>query len=121
VCSHRVYFSTPAALTLTYDVKNVGIDYDRSLFGIKLADCRQLARALERTETLTYLDLSSNNMDDDKVRMIASGLVDNVSVTNLNLSHNKVGVTAWCPSMALHSHTLWLTCLPGAQHLPNST
>jgi hypothetical protein len=68
----------------------VGIEYDKSLFGIKLADCRQLARALERTETLTYLDLSSNNMDDDKVRMVASGLVDNVSVTHLNFSHNKV-------------------------------
>jgi hypothetical protein len=87
---------------LTYGLKNVGIDYDRSLFGIKLADCRQLARSLERTETLTYLDLSSNNMDDDKVRMVASGLVDNVSVTHLNFSHNKVrmvlNAASWLPA-----------------------
>lgn len=35
-------------------------------------------------------DLSNNGLDDDKVRMLASGLVENLSVTHLNLSHNKV-------------------------------
>ena len=42
-------------------------------------------------QTLTYLDLSNNGLDDDKVRMLASGLVENLSITHLNLSHNKVG------------------------------
>jgi hypothetical protein len=46
---------------------NVGMDYDRSLFGMKLSDCRSLAKALERTETLTYLNLSGNLLDDEKV------------------------------------------------------
>lgn len=43
------------------------MDYDRSLFGMKLSDCRALAKALEHTETLTHLDLSNNSLDDDKV------------------------------------------------------
>lgn len=77
-------------LSLTYGMMNVGMDYDRSLFGIKLSDCRALAKALERTETLTYLNLSGNLLDDEKVRMVASGMVDNLSVTHLDLSHNKV-------------------------------
>lgn len=47
------------------------MDYDRSLFGMKLSDCRNLAKALESTETLTYLDLSNNSLDDDKVRACA--------------------------------------------------
>uniref|UniRef100_A0A7S0RM29 F-box domain-containing protein n=1 Tax=Pyramimonas obovata TaxID=1411642 RepID=A0A7S0RM29_9CHLO len=78
------------SLSLTYGMMNVGMDYDRSLFGMKLSDCRSLAKALERTETLTYLNLSGNLLDDEKVRMVASGLVDNLSVTHLNLSHNKI-------------------------------
>jgi hypothetical protein len=44
------------------------MDYDRSLFGMKLSDCRALAKALEHTETLTYLDLSNSALEDDKVR-----------------------------------------------------
>lgn len=68
------------------------MDYERSLFGMKLSDCRCLARSLAHTETLTHLDLSSNCLDDDKMRMLASGLADNITVTHLNLSHNKVGV-----------------------------
>ena len=90
----QLLFDTTAScltsLTLTYGMKNVGMDYDRSLFGMKLSDCRSLAKSIERTETLTYLDLSGNLLDDDKVRMVASGMVDNLSVTHLNLSHNKI-------------------------------
>lgn len=106
-CVHRSSFTVPAArraflallppprsslnsLTLTYGLDNVGMEYDKSLFGIKLLDCRYLARGLEATETLTYLNLSANSIDDDKLRMLASGLVDNLSITHLDLSHNKV-------------------------------
>jgi hypothetical protein len=75
-----------------------------------------LVQALETNETLTYLDLSNNVLDDDKVRlllrvptrsatmpgekslactqpgcmqvrMLASGLLENLSVTHLNVSH----------------------------------
>lgn len=82
--------NSPSALTLCYSLQNVGMEYERALFGMKLCDCRSLARVLERTETLTYLDLSCNMLDDDKARMIASGLVDNLSLTHLDLSHNKI-------------------------------
>ena len=59
---------SPVAFALMYGMQNVGMDYDRSLFGMKLSDCRSLAKSLERTETLTYLNLSNNLLDDDKVR-----------------------------------------------------
>lgn len=49
------------------------MDYDRSLFGMKLSDCRSLAKALEHSETLTYLDLSNNSLDDDKVGAATEG------------------------------------------------
>ncbi|KXZ55119.1 hypothetical protein GPECTOR_3g271 [Gonium pectorale] len=98
--------NTPSALSLSYNLKDVGMDYDRSLFGMKLSDCRSLAKALEHTETLTYLDLSNNSLDDDKVRMLASGLVENLSITHLNLSHNKIadrGVRALAKLLDGHS------------------
>lgn len=78
------------SLSLNYGMKNVEMDYDRSLFGMKLSDCRSLAKALEQTETLTHLSLSSNLLDDDKACMLASGLVDNNSVIHLDLSHNRI-------------------------------
>lgn len=42
--------SSPSSLTVHYTLKNVGMEYDRSLFGMKLADCRALAKCLEKTE-----------------------------------------------------------------------
>ena len=82
--------SALCSLSLSYGMRDVGMDYDRSLFGMKLSDCRSLARSLETAETLTHLNLSNNFLDDDKVRIICSGLVDNLSVTHLDLSHNKI-------------------------------
>lgn len=42
--------SSPSGLSVHYSLKNVGMEYDRSLFGMKLADCRSLAKCLEKTE-----------------------------------------------------------------------
>lgn len=67
------------------------MNYDRAMFGMKLPDCRFLAKTLEKSELLVTLALPGNLLEDDKIRMIASGLVDNHSVTDLDLSHNKVG------------------------------
>lgn len=77
-------------LNLRYGMRNVGMDFDRSLFGMKLSDCRSMARCLEYSESLTLLNLSHNMLDDDKVRMLASGLVNNLSVVHLDLSHNRI-------------------------------
>eukprot|EP00892_Ulva_mutabilis_P003875 jgi/Ulvmu1/185/UM001_0189.1 len=77
-------------LALRYGMRAVGMDYDRALFGIKLSDCRSLARCLEFCETLVALDLRGALLDDDKLRMLASGLINNVSVVHLDLSANRI-------------------------------
>lgn len=77
-------------LALRYGMRAVGMDYDRALFGIKLSDCRSLARCLEFCETLVVLDLRGALLDDDKLRMLASGLINNVSVVHLDLSANRI-------------------------------
>ncbi|GBG89086.1 hypothetical protein CBR_g48796 [Chara braunii] len=79
-----------SSLALTYGLANVGMDFDRSLFGMKVSDCRSLASALTRAECLTHLDLSNNLLDDDKVRVIVAGIYEKRTVTHLDLSHNHV-------------------------------
>lgn len=79
------------SLSLEYRADDVGMSYDPSMFGMKLGDCRALAQAVERAETLVALRLSGNRLDDEKVRMVASGLADNVSVTRLELARNGFG------------------------------
>ncbi len=103
LCTLNGYFCTPTSLdvylcvcsgvahfSLTYGLRNTGMNYDRAMFGMKLQDCRSVAKMLEKSETLVTLALPGNLLEDDKIRMIASGLVDNHSVTDLDLSHNKV-------------------------------
>lgn len=82
--------STLASLTLSYGMRNVQLNYEQSLFGIRTADCRSLSRALASCETLVHLDLRGNLLDDDKVRQIVAGLSNNCTVTHLDLRHNKV-------------------------------
>ena len=50
------------------------MDYERTLFGMKLLDVTSLAKALRVTETLTILSLPCNLLDDNTVRILASGL-----------------------------------------------
>ena len=79
------------------------MSYDRAMFGMKLPDCRSLAKTLEKSEALVSLALPGNLLEDDKIRMIASGLVDNHSVTNLDLSHNKARAFRDQRCLELHS------------------
>ena len=50
-------------LDMTYGVKSIGMDYERTLFGMKLLDVTSLAKALRVTETLTILSLPCNLRD----------------------------------------------------------
>jgi Ran GTPase-activating protein (RanGAP) involved in mRNA processing and transport len=81
---------TPTQLSISYNPRGLGMNYSSNAAGMRLSDCRMLARALAHTETLVVLDLSNNSLNDDMARMLASGLADNISITHLNLSHNSI-------------------------------
>lgn len=87
-------------------MRDVGMDYDRAVFGMKLSDCRSLARCLEYCESLVRLDLAANSLDDDKLRMLASGLVNNLSVVHVCLADNRIadrGVRAFAKLLHVNS------------------
>ena len=100
-----------SALSMTYGARNVGMDYERSLFGMKLTDAASLARELRKNESLTSLTLSCNLLDDEKTRTLVLGLMENHTITSLDLSHNKIAdrgvrfapVISACSSLPLDS------------------
>lgn len=87
VCSHLKNLSR---LRLTYGVKQIGMKYERMLFGMKISDATNLSHIVKNTRTLTTLMLPGNLLDDDLLRMIMTGLVKNTTITSLDLSHNKI-------------------------------
>jgi Leucine Rich repeat len=84
------YLPNLSRMEICYGVKKVGMNYERMLFGMKIADATALAKAFHHAETLTTLILSGNMIDDDLLRMLMSGLIKNNTVTSLDLSHNKI-------------------------------
>jgi len=81
---------TLSNLQLSYGVLQIGMDYERSFFGMTPQDVTSLAKALRVTETLTSLSLPANQLDDNAVRTLAAGLATNSTVTCVDLSHNRV-------------------------------
>ncbi|RLN63763.1 hypothetical protein BBP00_00003888 [Phytophthora kernoviae] len=77
-------------LRLTYGVKQIGMKYERMLFGMKISDSTNLSHVIKMSTSLTALWLPSNLVDDDLLRMLMTGLVKNTSITSLDLSHNKL-------------------------------
>mmetsp|Transcript_13567 Transcript_13567/g.33266 ORF Transcript_13567/g.33266 Transcript_13567/m.33266 type:complete len:419 (+) Transcript_13567:82-1338(+) len=98
---HNLY-----SLAITFGSKNVGMKYERSIFGMKLVDSECLSQQLPRTETLTTLILHENILDDEKMRRLVVGLRDNFTITNLDLSHNRIsdrGTRALCKCLGKDS------------------
>ncbi|CAK4653837.1 hypothetical protein LEN26_000014 [Aphanomyces euteiches] len=89
---HEVTLCLPnlTKLKLTYGVKQIGMKYERMLFGMKISDATALAHAIKSTSTLSTLCLPSNLLDDDLLRMLMAGLIKNTTITTLDLAHNKI-------------------------------
>jgi hypothetical protein len=79
-----------SAVTASYGVRGVGMRYNRALLGMKVTDAMSMAKCLKATQTLTYLSLPRNLIDDDLLRLLITGMVHNQTVTHLDLSHNKI-------------------------------
>lgn len=85
------YLPNLSYLTLTYGAKHVGMEYERPLFGMKMSDATTFKDCLRTTSALTYLSLPGNLIDDDLIGILIKGLMLNKTITQLDLSHNKIG------------------------------
>jgi len=77
-------------LTLTFGAKHVGMEYERPLFGMKMSDANSFSNCLKTTQSLVYLSLPGNLIDDDLIGILIKGLVLNKTISHLDLSHNKI-------------------------------
>lgn len=76
-----------ASLRLCYSVRRVGMDFDWSLFGMRVQDAANMALALRSTTSLASLELSRCMLNDECVRALAVGLTANSTVTHLGICH----------------------------------
>lgn len=84
-------FPNLSTLHLRYGARKLGMDYDKSLFGMQLKDAMNLSKLLVKAPYLSSLMLPENLLNDEAVHFITNGLAYNETITNLDLSHNKVG------------------------------
>jgi Leucine-rich repeat (LRR) protein len=86
-----------STLDLRWGAKKVGMDFDRSLFGMSLGDSVGLAKLLgQGSGNITRLSLRENLLGDEQILLLMGGLNPsnlgaNQSLTFLDLSHNKIG------------------------------
>lgn len=81
-------------LSITYGAKHVGMDYESSLFGMKMTDAEIFSECLRSTQSLVRLSLPNNLLDYDLVKILYKGLMLNKTISILDLSHNKIGNSA---------------------------
>lgn len=84
-------FSSLFTLDVTFGAQKVGMDWVKSAFGMKLTDAVNFSKLLFKTQSISYLKLSENLIDDDTITVLVNGLRRNHTITHLDLSHNKIG------------------------------
>ena len=77
-------------LEICYGVKDIGMQYDRTLFGMKISDATSLAKLFEFSRSLISVVLSQNILDDDLLRLLMVGFQKSQSITHIDLSSNKI-------------------------------
>jgi len=85
------YLPNLSNLTITFGAKHVDMEYERQLFGMKMSEAQVFKECIKNTTSLTYLSLPGNLIDDDLMTILTKGLILNKTVTQLDLSHNKIG------------------------------
>ena len=114
---HLITQTHHAELELTFGAPNIRKNYERALFGMKIFDAEKLAGCIKTTDVLTSLVLPCNLLDDELLTLLMGGLIQNQTVTHLDLSHNK-----W---VLLHCAVLYcvfslsLAPLPSSHPLPS--
>jgi len=78
-------------LRVCYTVKNCGMKFKWSMFGMTSGDCTTLMRGIrDYVPSLTSLSLHGSLIGDAKARMMCKYLLGNKSLTRLDLSHNAI-------------------------------
>lgn len=78
-------------ISITYGVRNCGMNFEWSLFEFTQKDCILLAKAVKACTHLEVLRLQRCQIEDERARLIISHLLEHPSLRILDLSHNRIG------------------------------
>lgn len=78
-------------LHLTYGVRDCGMNFEWNLFQFTARDCLQLAQCVAACKALKVFRLHRSKVDDDKVRVLISHILDHPGLVELDLSNNLIG------------------------------
>jgi hypothetical protein len=92
--------------THTHQVKDCGMGFKWSMFGMTSADAQMLGDALKYSSHLTRLTLHDSLVDDRKLRVVVTKLMGNATLEFLDLSHNIIGDKgARAVAKLIHGHS----------------
>ena len=75
---------------VTYGVKDCGMNFEWNLFQFTARDCLLLSKCLSLCKNLKVFRLHRSKVDDDKVRVLISHILDHPGLIELDLSHNLI-------------------------------
>jgi hypothetical protein len=73
---------------VSYGVRDCGMNFEWQFFDFTKKDCLVLAKCVKECQTLKSLSVNWSKIDDDKIRLFISQILDHPSLVELNLSHN---------------------------------
>ncbi|XP_078000294.1 dynein regulatory complex subunit 5-like [Glandiceps talaboti] len=76
---------------VTYGVRDCGMNFEWNLFQFTNRDCLLLSKCIKKCNTLKVFKLHRSKVDDDKVRVLISHILDHPSLEELDLEHNMIG------------------------------
>jgi Ran GTPase-activating protein (RanGAP) involved in mRNA processing and transport len=75
---------------VTFGVKDCGMNFEWNLFQFTARDCLLLAKCISGLKHLQVFHLHRSKVDDDKVRVLISHILDHPGIVELDLSHNLI-------------------------------
>ncbi|XP_051880921.1 dynein regulatory complex subunit 5 [Pristis pectinata] len=78
-------------LSVTYGVRDCGMNFQWNIFQFTYQDCFSLAKAIHACKSLKVLRLPRNRIDDEQLRVLVKYLLNHPSLMELDLSHNLIG------------------------------
>ncbi len=75
---------------VVYGVRDCGMNFEWQLFEFTKKDCQLLAKCISQCHTLRSLHINWSKIDDDKIRLFISQILNHPSLVELNLAHNMI-------------------------------
>ena len=77
-------------LRVAYCVRDCGMNFEWQLFDMTKKDCQVLAKCVAQCHTLRSLHITWSKLDDEKIRLLISQIINHPTLVELDLSHNVI-------------------------------